>query len=745
MELNSFPRPIDDTGIGVQWSLGYPALIDTDRLTQRWIPLLRALGVKWVKYRHPGGAEFARLLIDNHIMPIVQIWQLRPNPGRLTAGQTKTLGEYIDAGARYFELGDTFDHPDAWQSGKMSDLGLANVVPHLIADIETVLQEGGQPGLPATTHLTPAWDVVEAICEAGREDLFEHGVWQAYQVAAGNLPLDFPNDVVNETGKQVTEEEYQRGFVETWASSTWGGRTRGQINADRLHRRNPETNIQETPAGWRRYEALDARIRTHLGRSIPILATSGGCIVGEATDPRYPTVSPEGHAARILEMARIMMGTSQRFTPAPGYLFCAAFSLLGNYALGHFQPQWEHWAWISPRWANGRLPIIDALAREPKRSRWGEESETLTETEPTPFVMPVSTEHLVEVEQLRSPDSTSESDSLEGEIDLVAPSVGRPLVELLRPPAWEAGGGEEVQEQVIPATFAEEPFELYPPASLAGRVAGGAGQSITLTRRKDETSITQKVTSGESFAFRELRPGEYSLSLEQTNLRIDQIQLTSGDEYQIDLNMPEWRWRVTRGEGGKGFSIVRCSVEGELDLPVRIWSSGWHGVERRTGSKPEYGSYFCELAPLGAGNYQLAAGDIEPFVELELDGDSIVCVEFVHTTLLAAEPETHTLPAGKGLHRYLLLARPFANKQDLLAVLGFIRIHRPACGFSIEEARWADEVLIVGAGSLRVTDNDQLLLEESGCHVLRIEESIAETMAQLADMGDPFVEQQSGN
>ena len=116
MELNSFPRPSDDTGIGIQWSLGYPAMIGMRRLEQRWIPLLQALGVKWVKFRHDGGVEFARLLSDNDIMPVVHLWPRQAGSTGFSAAELGAIRRYVDAGVRYFEY--TIDEQHCIGCGK---------------------------------------------------------------------------------------------------------------------------------------------------------------------------------------------------------------------------------------------------------------------------------------------------------------------------------------------------------------------------------------------------------------------------------------------------------------------------------------------------------------------------------------------------------------------------------------------------------------------------------------------------
>ena len=46
MELHEYPRPANDTGIGVHWTTGYATAIGMRQIRDFWIPELRALGVK---------------------------------------------------------------------------------------------------------------------------------------------------------------------------------------------------------------------------------------------------------------------------------------------------------------------------------------------------------------------------------------------------------------------------------------------------------------------------------------------------------------------------------------------------------------------------------------------------------------------------------------------------------------------------------------------------------------------------
>ena len=60
MDLHDYPRPKGDTGIGVHWSAGYPAVVGIGQIRDFWLPELQAMGVKWVKLaQYDGGLELA--------------------------------------------------------------------------------------------------------------------------------------------------------------------------------------------------------------------------------------------------------------------------------------------------------------------------------------------------------------------------------------------------------------------------------------------------------------------------------------------------------------------------------------------------------------------------------------------------------------------------------------------------------------------------------------------------------------
>lgn len=84
-----------------------------------------------------------------------------------------------------------------------------------------------------------------------------------------------------------------------------------------------------------------------------------------------------------------------------------------------------------------------------------------------------------------------------------------------------------------------------------------------------------------------------------------------------------------------GGSVLRVSVEGQAGLLVEVSTPGGWSATGYTGTKPEYGDYVVEFAPLHKGDYIIRPYGLGAELRLWLDGGSYVFVEFrprrVHT------------------------------------------------------------------------------------------------------------------
>jgi LysM repeat protein len=73
--------------------------------------------------------------------------------------------------------------------------------------------------------------------------------------------------------------------------------------------------------------------------------------------------------------------------------------------------------------------------------------------------------------------------------------------------------------------------------------------------------------------------------------------------------------------------VLRVSVIGQKDLPVVVSTETW-STKGLTGSKPEYGEYACEFAPLGEGIFKITPEGLGVSLDVELDGMGETYVEF---------------------------------------------------------------------------------------------------------------------
>jgi hypothetical protein len=97
---------------------------------------------------------------------------------------------------------------------------------------------------------------------------------------------------------------------------------------------------------------------------------------------------------------------------------------------------------------------------------------------------------------------------------------------------------------------------------------------------------------------------------------------------------PTWRVRIPTNVTlpGNWFAVIRVSVDGLLRQPVHLTmvttGSNPYRATCLTGSKPEYGPYFCEFAPLIPGQYQLTADGVDVSTTLEVGRGGVAVVLF---------------------------------------------------------------------------------------------------------------------
>ena len=222
MELHDYPRPADDTGIGIHWCAGVSAAAP-EMVETFWLRELTALGVKWVKIADQRGAlDLSRALLAAQIMPIVQIVREAAGPGRLSPAELEDVERLVEAGVRYLELDSEPDGAAFWGRERLPEDALAMTARAAAANMEAILERGGMPAIPA---LTPEgeWRLAEEIARVGGEALFDEPIWLAIHNYSSNRPPHYPDDTAH-SGAAPSERE----FYAALAAEAWQGRAGGR-------------------------------------------------------------------------------------------------------------------------------------------------------------------------------------------------------------------------------------------------------------------------------------------------------------------------------------------------------------------------------------------------------------------------------------------------------------------------------------------------------------------------------------
>jgi hypothetical protein len=637
MELHEYPRPPHDTGIGVHWCAGYATAVGMSKIREFWLPELKAMGVKWVKiYNHDGALDFAELLLAEGIMPIVRIYRPTPNPSRLGVKEVVQIDAFIRAGVRYFEFNSEPDQDAEWRGGRVPANGIDLVVENTVANLETLLERGGMPGVPAVANGS-RWDLVGKIVAYGRKDLFAGPVWQAIHNYPRNRPLDYPYDIGNQEGAAYTYRFYQVVLNEPWGENAWRGRSLEDVNRLRRDRCAPGATLADDAACWLAYEQVDARIRTHLGYSLPILSTECGYLVGEDSDPRYPATTPDLHMAQTLESCRIMMGASQRFKTAPDYYFCTAFWLFGNAQLGSTSPWWENHAWYSERWPGNALPVVWALKAEPKVSR---RTPSLGSGELITLsgLITHAGEHRLVVLERNGVERTRTQLDANSRYTIPGLLPGTYTLRLLGSEIAQVIELAPGQREVLLNLDATPPESTVSRSQISGLVRGGSGAVISLVRTSDGQEWVTMARGDGSYRFVDLPAGLYSVRINPEGSWVDKVALDGTNQQTVNLAVAGWgytiRWIDTLNIGS-----VYCSVEGQKQARVRAHAGDWRGEPVPVGSAPEISPYACAIGPLEAGHYMLTVEGLSDEtgrpLELEarvhIDKKRVPLVEFVYS------------------------------------------------------------------------------------------------------------------
>ena len=88
-----------------------------------------------------------------------------------------------------------------------------------------------------------------------------------------------------------------------------------------------------------------------------------------------------------------------------------------------------------------------------------------------------------------------------------------------------------------------------------------------------------------------------------------------------------WVESNTTDPAAGGIGVLRGSVDGVIGLPVTVTADGW-STTNWTGTKTEYGPYFCEFAPMPVGTLTVIPQGLGVTVRVPMRGAGVAVVEF---------------------------------------------------------------------------------------------------------------------
>ena len=379
MKLSDFPRPPNDNGRGVHWSLSPYWASAGAQEWDFWASQIKEMGLKWIKVIDDGGGSAFRLvmrLLDMDVMPVIRLYRHEQNPGTIGSRGADTVRAYVKEGAPWIETNNEPDLDLEWEGGNKPPNWLEIVVNDWIADADTILNLGGLPAVPAFGVGTLR-NPYELVVDKGRKDILDNGAWASLHNYCLGRPLSYPNDEVNLYGKPLEEGEWEAaGGMVAWEMGPEA------VNEARMRDKNPDASIMTDATCFRAFEHLNQIIVDSCGHSIPIMTTEGGYNVLQRAgttfgdDARYPKPTPE-HASRLnLEMFKYMQGDIPILgKTVPDYYFACMPWLIAAYRIAAFaapaenQGPWFTHLYDQESGLQGELPLVQMLKDLPASVR----------------------------------------------------------------------------------------------------------------------------------------------------------------------------------------------------------------------------------------------------------------------------------------------------------------------------------------------------------------------------------------
>ncbi len=360
----NYPKPSNGSKRGVHWTAScYPASGD-----YRWhLDWMQRCGIGWVKYvadgnASPGhadsGLQFGVECLNRGMIPIHRFYQDADH--RWSDANENAVIACVRAGIKYIEPMNEPDLKDEWSTKVLPQNWLKSAFGNWIDQAKHIIALGGIPLSPALA--SGAFHDRGQGSGTVRENPFlwvkQAGITDfvcAIHNYTGNHPIDYPYDEVNQTGKPLTQAEYDR-----YGAEAWDNRSLASINAQRARDKNPGATIYDDDSCFLAVllfrELLDEAGFQH----VPIMTTEGGPVHTDLWDGRYPRVVPK----LFIEM----LEQELRWMAERDWYYCLCPWLWANGAAGG-TGGWADCQWYHPGhpWtdSNGFMPVVKWLINRP--------------------------------------------------------------------------------------------------------------------------------------------------------------------------------------------------------------------------------------------------------------------------------------------------------------------------------------------------------------------------------------------
>jgi len=282
IDMSKYPRPTNDTGVGVHAGANaYHPLGDNEGLYRTILDEMYRCGIRWVKLLDADGSSYnaCKKTLEMGMMPVVRLYRHRTYPGTLTEKQKQIVPQLVSLGVRYVERGNEPNVDWEWQSGTWPGYDwnmwttstFDKLAREWYEDAQVIADAGGFPAIDACspgghyddTLYTKNFLAAIKRMGMGPISLLKECGWIAVHPAGLNHPTNYPDDPVNqkEHPGQTIDSLFNEKGLPTGASNC-----------------------------VRKWEAIGNLFYKEMGFLIPIMATEGGYWPRSRNDNRYPEV-----------------------------------------------------------------------------------------------------------------------------------------------------------------------------------------------------------------------------------------------------------------------------------------------------------------------------------------------------------------------------------------------------------------------------------------------------------------------